>query len=135
MTVAVVLLTVDGIDQAKQWARCLEYAGQHDLRITAYATDPASAASVVNAGNASLVLACVQPHADEPACLAGRIRYVRPPARPRPDLMEQLGRRLLKQPPAGVSDAELQAALTVLRKALETPAPGPQTHTHPGNVA
>ncbi len=124
------LLAVPDIDQARQWEACLTYANQHGLKVACLASTPEAAASAVDAGTADEVLAVVPLRGQEPACLAGRIRYVRQPTRTQADLLDQLGAQLLKRPRdvGDVSEAELQAALDLVRHALNAP---PATHTRP----
>ncbi len=133
----VVFLEVPDLDQARQWEACLTYANQHGLKVVCLASTPEAAVSVVDAGNAVEVLAVVPRRGGEPACLAGRVRYVREPKRPPGgDLLDQLGEQLLKRSRqlGDVSEADLRTALETVRRALQAPTP-PDTHTYPRNVA
>jgi hypothetical protein len=137
----VVLLMVPGIELRKQWEHCLAYADTHRLKVSAIADIPEAAASVVDAGHADEALAAIPAwgRAGEPACLTGRVRYVRTTlARPsKVDTLDQLGAALLKHPNrlGDVSEADLRTALETVRRALEAPTPPPATHTHPRNAA
>ncbi len=131
----VVLLAVPDIDRARQWEACLTFAASHGLKVVCLADTPAVAASVVDAGTADEVLAVVPLRGPEPGCLAGRVRYVRPTrGRSEVDLLDQLGDKLLKNQPVGVSQADLQAALDLVRHALNAPATT-RTGPRPGVAA
>jgi Bacterial regulatory protein, Fis family len=58
--ISVVLLMLDGLDPVRQQRVSLDYAGTHNLSISAVARDPAGAVALVRDGVAAAVLVAVR---------------------------------------------------------------------------